>query len=82
MDGPSGELCLTSGHYVDCRPRWHGGRLEAAGRSCMLASPSLDSESPSPRPGGVSVGLHRSLCGLLHQSLSHVCEMRFLVDGL
>lgn len=48
----------------------------------MLASPSLDSESPSPRPGGVSVGLHRSLCGLLHQSLSHVCEMRFLVDGL
>ena len=43
MDGPSGELCLTSGHCVDCRPRWHGGRLEAVGRSCMLASPSLDS---------------------------------------
>lgn len=82
MDGPSGELCLTSGHRVDCRPRWHGGRLEAAGRSCMLTSPSPDLESPSPGLGRVSVGLHRSFCGLLYQRLSHVCEMRFLVDGL
>lgn len=82
MDGPSRELCLTSGHCVDCRPRWHGGRLEAAGRSCMLASPAPGSESPSPGLGGVSVGQHRPFCGLLHQRLSHVCEMRFLIDGL